>query len=250
MSITSYLPTEVASFIDAFGFPLALGAVAGLAFSWIGRLYRHFRERGQERMGLYLASALQQWTFLVLLTSPYWLLDVILGGRPLAFHLEELRLVATPIPEQMVYWSTGLLLAMTATAWITGALQEALKIPPTRTRLLLQPGTSAETTVWCLVVSPTAGICEEILFRSMLVPFAIGATGDPWLGAAAASLVFGIVHFQQGLTGILATAVMGAILAAGMIFSGSIWPCIVAHALYNMAVPILYRLEEALPEPT
>jgi membrane protease YdiL (CAAX protease family) len=231
----SSLIAEAIRFFNAFGFPLALGATAGLLFWWSGRIYTRYRDSGHERMGLYLSAAIQSWSMLLLITAPYWLVGVVLKGYPIERYLAELSLLAPASPEIMINWSAGLLLAMAAVAWIASAIQEALKIQPTRVRLLLQPTTTAETATWSLLVSPTAGICEEILFRSMLVPFAIRE--------------FGVVHFTQGLTGILATAAMGAILAMGLIFTGSVWPSIVAHALYNMAVPFLFRIDEAEPEP-
>jgi membrane protease YdiL (CAAX protease family) len=239
---TNFL-TEAGRFVDTFGLPLAVGAVVGLTFWWIGRVYTRYRDRGEERMGLYLASALQLWIFLLILTSPYWLVGVILRGQPVERYLLDLSLFAPHEPHALIYWSAGLLLALGVVAWAASAIQQAMRIPPTRVRMLLQPETTRETATWALLVSPTAGICEEIMFRSMLVPFATRELGgDIWLGVAAASLVFGAVHFTQGLTGVLATAAMGAILAVGLISTGSVWPSIIAHTLYNMAVPFLFRV--------
>ncbi len=249
MSDGSNLLNEVVSFLDAFAFPIVLGIATAIMFRWTGRLYSRYRERGQERMGLYVTGALSTWALLFLITSPYWLLSVIVEGVPLRFHLEEFRLTTPLRPEAMVNWSAGLLLAMGIVAWISSAIQEMLKIRTTRIRMLLQPTTPAETATWSLLVSPTAGFCEEVVFRSMLVPFAIRETGDLWLGVAAASFAFGVVHFPQGLTGVFAITAMGAILAIGLIFTGSIWPSIVAHALYNMAVPFLFRVDDEGAEP-
>jgi membrane protease YdiL (CAAX protease family) len=219
-----------------------------LAFRWSGRIYTRHKERGDERMGVYLSAIVQTWTFLLLFTAPYWLVGALLKNEPVARQLRELYLSAPIDPHSMIYWSAGLLLAMGAVAWISSAIQDALKIPPTRLRILMQPTTTRETMTWVLLVAPTAGFCEEIVFRSMLVPFAEREIGDLWLAIAATSALFGVVHFSQGLTGILATAAMGVILAIGLVFSGSVWPSIVAHTLYNMAVPFLFRLGDDVIE--
>lgn len=221
-----------------------------LALRWSGRSYARYKSQGQERMGFYLAAIVQTWALFLLFTAPYWFVGAILKNESVSLQLSDLYLVTPIRPDSMIYSSASLLLAMAALAWIASAIQEALKIPPTRIRILMQPTTTRETAVWILLVSPTAGICEEILFRSMLVPFAVREIGDPWLGVAAASAVFGIVHFTQGIVGVLATAVMGVILAVGLLSTGSVWPSIIAHALYNMAVPFLFRVDETSFQPS
>jgi membrane protease YdiL (CAAX protease family) len=140
----------------------------------------------------------------------------------------------------MVYWSAALLLTLTAIAWASTAVQDA----PTQARLLLHPKTTGEMIFWVLVVAPTAGFCEEVLFRGMLLSFIARETGDVLLAIALPSLAFGALHYAQGLFAVVVTGVMAALFAAVAVHTGSLWPGIVAHTLYDAVAPFLFRLDE------
>lgn len=79
------------------------------------------------------------------------------------------------------------------------------------------------------VVSVTAGVCEEILFRGFLLwYFAV------WTGTAVAvilsSLVFGLGHIYLGAKSVPKTAGAGLVMACLALASRSLWPAIVIHA--------------------
>lgn len=76
-----------------------------------------------------------------------------------------------------------------------------------RIRRLL-PATSAERSLWVLV-SVTAGLCEEFLCRGWLLAFFSSALGFVWVGLLVSSILFGFAHSYQGRSGILGTAVLG-----------------------------------------
>jgi membrane protease YdiL (CAAX protease family) len=241
---------ELVTFLDAVvefathnTFAISMGIVFALTMVWTDRIYESYRSAGRERMGLYLAASIQTWLTLAILTSPYWLLSVVIHGAPLENHLRSLHLTTPIAQSEMVNWSATLLLAMAMIAWIATTAQEALRLKPTRIRRLMQPTTPGETVTWSLLVAPSAGVCEEVLFRGMLLPFVIREADDVNLGIAASSLLFGLMHYTQGALGVLATSAMGVVSALGAVYSGSIWPCIAAHTLYNMAVPFLFRLD-------
>lgn len=84
-----------------------------------------------------------------------------------------------------------------------------------------------------LLVSLSAGIWEELLYRGFLIWFFA-----PWLGpigsAALATLIFGLGHAYQGWRGILRTAALGAVFAAAYIVTGSLWWLIATHALVDI----------------
>jgi membrane protease YdiL (CAAX protease family) len=94
-----------------------------------------------------------------------------------------------------------------------------------------------------VLVSLSAGICEETLFRGFLIRFLHeGALGLPLAAAlVASSLMFGLGHAYQGVKGVLGTAVAG--LAFGLLFllSGSLIACILLHALVDLQIPYVLR---------
>lgn len=79
------------------------------------------------------------------------------------------------------------------------------------------------------VVSVTAGVCEEVLFRGFLLwYFAV------WTGTAVAlilsSLVFGLGHIYLGTKNVPKTAGAGLVMAWLALASRSLWPAILIHA--------------------
>ncbi len=88
------------------------------------------------------------------------------------------------------------------------------------------------------VIAGAAGLGEEFLFR-WSIQGGLGAVGwHPWTALLVASLVFGLCHFLSALYALYA-ATAGLILGLLMQFSGSVWPSVAAHSLYDLAA-ILY----------
>lgn len=90
-----------------------------------------------------------------------------------------------------------------------------------------------ELLAWALV-SLTAGICEELLFRGWMLNFLGRATGSVWIGLALSSLLFGLAHTYQGAKGILATGLVGLVLGLVYIAVGSLVPGQILHALVDL----------------
>lgn len=89
------------------------------------------------------------------------------------------------------------------------------------------PHTPAERSLW-IVVSISAGVCEEIFARGFLLSLVSGFTG---LIAAVpfAALLFGLGHSYQGWSGILKTAGIGFVLTIVALISGSLIPVMLLH---------------------
>ncbi len=112
------------------------------------------------------------------------------------------------------------------------ASPEQLGIALDRIRGLL-PKNSTERAVW-IVVSITAGVCEEILYRGWLLSLFAAALGSVWLGLLVSSILFGLAHAYQGRNGILGTGVLGAIFGIVFIVSGSLIPGQVLHTAMDL----------------
>jgi membrane protease YdiL (CAAX protease family) len=111
----------------------------------------------------------------------------------------------------------------------------------------LLPRNAAERR-WTALLAANAGPSEEIVFRLMLPLVLTLATGRPLLAFAIAGLVFGLVHFYQGWIGIAATTLLGTLLAAVYLASGTIWTAVLLHSLLNLATLWLRPWLAALAE--
>jgi membrane protease YdiL (CAAX protease family) len=85
-----------------------------------------------------------------------------------------------------------------------------------------------------LALALTAGICEEILFRGLL-PWYLGHALGFWGGHALALAIFGGLHGYLGATASLRALLTGIPLAGLYIWTGSLLPSMVLHALADVA---------------
>ncbi len=99
------------------------------------------------------------------------------------------------------------------------------------------------------LLSINAGVVEELLFRLALPLLIFAVVGNAFAAVVASVLVFGLLHAYQGAPGLIASLVVGAILMAIFLLTGSIlWPIIV-HALFDLRslvlIPVVvYRVHE------
>jgi membrane protease YdiL (CAAX protease family) len=103
----------------------------------------------------------------------------------------------------------------------------------------LVPRTEAETRRFD-ALSVTAGICEEVLYRGLLLGSLTPLMGV-WPAVAVSSVVFGLGHAYQGAAGVLKTGVVGLVLALLTVFSGSLWVAMVLHAALDLTSGRLMR---------
>lgn len=103
----------------------------------------------------------------------------------------------------------------------------------TETVRAIMPETGREKGVFA-ALSVTAGFSEEIVFRAYLPAFLLPWTGSYLAGALPVAAVFGFLHAYQGRHGIVRTTAIGIVMAAGVAWTGSLWPSILAHAALDL----------------
>ncbi len=102
---------------------------------------------------------------------------------------------------------------------------------------------------WFRVLSVTAGICEEILFRGFLIAY-FGAYVGVWPAVALSAVAFGFGHFYQGAAGVVKTGLVGAV--AGALYAGTgslLWPMLLHAAVDLQAGAIALRVLPEAPPP-
>jgi membrane protease YdiL (CAAX protease family) len=132
-------------------------------------------------------------------------------------------------PVHGLVWTGGvtlLALALLAAGRLLGRRESALL-----SRLL--PRTGAQRAVF-IVLSLCAGVGEELAYRGFLIPALEVASGSTWLALLVSSVAFGMVHSYQGTAGVMRASALGAVLAAPLLVTGSLYPSIAAHALIDL----------------
>lgn len=101
-------------------------------------------------------------------------------------------------------------------------------------RELLAPKTTKGWVLLLFCVLPIVAGFEELLFRAALVgALSAGYGVSPWLLAGVSSLAFALGHGAQGVAGIVVTGLVGFVLAAAFIATGSFVVVFVAHYVVN-----------------
>jgi CAAX protease family protein len=96
----------------------------------------------------------------------------------------------------------------------------------------LLPRTRAELR-WFELVSITAGVCEELLYRGFMIWYL-----SHWFSivpsAFLAAAIFGVAHLYQGVGGILRTGALGGFLASIYLLTRSLYLPMVLHFMADV----------------
>jgi membrane protease YdiL (CAAX protease family) len=92
---------------------------------------------------------------------------------------------------------------------------------------------------WGAALAVNAGVVEELLFRLAMPALVFGFTGDALVSVAVSIAVFGLLHAYQGIAGVLASTIIGAVLMLVYLGSGSILLAIAVHALFDLRSLVL-----------
>ena len=80
----------------------------------------------------------------------------------------------------------------------------------------------------------SAGIAEELYFR-LLVPLAVAElSGNALAGFAVSTLLFALAHRYQRWPGVIATGIVGVLLAYLYLQSGALWVAMAVHAAIDL----------------
>ena len=186
------------------------------------------------RISIYISSCLVLWALFL--------------GAMLVLHVEGAPLASLGLHFQLdlateAAWTVALVVYSLAVAAGAQALRQRwnLPVPPILARVL--PETPQEMLAFLLIVCPTAGITEEVLFRSFSITRLAALTGDAWTATAIAAVAFAFGHTYQGVIGMASTALIGLGYSVSYLTTGSLMPAIVAHVLHNALSAFLFKFE-------
>ena len=95
-------------------------------------------------------------------------------------------------------------------------------------------GDERQLAYWVAISWTLAALLEEIAFRGWLMTRVaeIGRFDKRWWIASllATSALFGAIHVYQGLSGVIATGLTGAVFGSLYLATGrNLWACVIAH---------------------
>lgn len=141
------------------------------------------------------------------------------------------------------FWVFGILVVFgTAQSLVPQLLAPYFDLPPPdMSRYDFIRGNAQAAVAMALLLPLTAAIPEEIVYRGFLIRqferLYGGGSAAAVLAVVSQALIFGSVHFQWGLGGIVMTSAMGLIWGAAYLLCGrNLWIVILAHSAAHIAL--------------
>ncbi len=188
-----------------------------------------------EREGVYFSSALSIWSLAAL---------AMLAARSSGLTRADLRIEALSTP--LLLGAAGLTVLVGLAIMVVARL---VHVPESPLVEYLIPRTVQEKIAFT-GLSISAGIAEELVFRSFLIAVIARAAGSLAVGVAVSVAVFAVTHAYQGLGGVLRVAFLGLILTAPFLLTGSVFPAMIAHTTLDLTAGlVLAEWLGAGPEP-
>lgn len=214
----------------AFGIFYAVG-IAGVAAVYFDRRLKRAIAAGARnaRLNAYRRATFVQWTLAIT--------TIILWSRE---HRSWPTLGFVPPDDWRLAAGLGVMVGVGAVVLRQNMVVSRLK--PERIEQLRRQVADVEMILphdereyrWFMLLSCTAGICEELLYRGFLTWVVAAYTG---LVAAViiVSVCFGAAHAYQGAKGMVKTGIVALIMSGIVLLSGWLIPAMVTHALVDIA---------------
>jgi membrane protease YdiL (CAAX protease family) len=184
------------------------------------------RDMVVQRPQMYLTSAV---TILFL-----GAVSLTLGSRLVGMEGMGLQIELGRVP-YVILWGAGALALGTGTLWLFLVLRKRGGWSEDRLVHELMPVTPREKGLYA-GLSFCAGFGEELAYRGYAIPAVIVAGGSASAALAVTSVAFAVLHSYQGVLGVVRTGVIGVIMGAVFLHTGSVWPPIFAHVVIDLAV--------------
>ncbi len=167
-----------------------------------------------ERESVYISSALSVWILAAV---------AMLAARFSEIDRADLRLV--PLPPGTLVIAASLTVAAGLALMAIGRLFRMTESPLVQ---FLIPRSGHERIAF-VGLSFSAGIAEELVFRSFLIAALFQASGAMVIAVGVSVAVFAVSHAYQGWSGGLRVGLLGLVLTAPFLLTGSVYPSIIAH---------------------
>jgi membrane protease YdiL (CAAX protease family) len=177
----------------------------------------HFRGN----VTLYLAIIAAEW----ILCLYIWIGSRRAGAAPMrdliGGHWRNMKSVLLDLAVAAGFW-----LVWSAIALGIGSL---LAPSHAETAAFLNPKGPIEVALW-VMMSLTAGFCEELVYRGYLQRQVLALTGSATLAIMAQAVIFGVGHWYQGGLKVIIIAVLGALFGLLAYWRKSLRPGMISHA--------------------
>lgn len=188
----------------------------------------------RDRMLLYLTSIATQWA-----------ITVVIAWRAFARGLSsaEMGLKSTPLAGLLLIGVGGAALFGTAHWFNLRRVGKSTNPAVEQLRSLgakIFPHSKRELALFVLL-SMTAGICEEFIYRGYVCGALFHVHAPVWSVLLISSALFGLAHAYQGRGGVVGTLLLGAVFGLTRILYDSLVPVVLWHATVDIVAGLAGR---------
>jgi membrane protease YdiL (CAAX protease family) len=195
----------------------------------------HSNTLGAHHIHRSLIGIAAEWIFLLL---TWWGLRMrrVPMSELLGFH-RGFHALAEDVGAAAVFWVIAAIILV-----VIGLLLRLAHLSaPQQTLMAIAPRTPLELLLW-LILSTSAGFCEEFAFRGYFLQQFASTGGGIWTGVVCSSLLFGISHGYEGAAGMIAIAAYGAMFCVLALTRKSLRPGMIAHAWHDIFSGVMLAL--------
>jgi uncharacterized protein len=203
--------------------------------SLLGARAAHRGEAGTHHVYRYAFGIGSEWALLLLTWLGLRLKRV--GISELLGFRRGFQAIAEDVAAAAIFWIAAVIIL----AAIGLVLKAAGLSAPQRTLMALAPNTPLEVLLW-MVLSMSAGFCEEFVFRGYFLRQFGSLGARVWLGVLCSSLLFGVSHGYEGAAGMIAITAYGAMFCALALVTKSLRPGMIAHAWHDIFSGVMLML--------
>jgi uncharacterized protein len=126
--------------------------------------------------------------------------------------------------------------------WMKESEEQAAK----QISFLLKKNTVQDLLMNLLFIAVFAGVGEELFFRGVLQRIFIKLFKSPCAGILVTAIIFSAIHLQ--FYGFIPRFILGILLGLIYWYSGSLWPAIIAHTVYDAFAVVMVYFNPALAD--
>jgi membrane protease YdiL (CAAX protease family) len=154
-----------------------------------------------------------------------------------------LLIVSFPLVEQLGLWNRMIHFPPSIAKWMREKEDSAAKI----IQFMLSKHSVKALLMNIIFIAGLAALGEELFFRGVLQRIFIRMFKNPWAGIIITAFLFSAIHMQ--FYGFLPRLLLGVFLGLIYWYSGSLWPAIFAHFIYDASlITLAYFHPEMIKE--
>jgi len=209
---------------------ILVAILVAVTFVMAAEVRRPEAAAGQSHVPRYLVLAVSEW-----LLALYAANGIRASGTPLR-EILGIRWRSARAGAATLLWAAGFWLVKSVVLFFIArgvALAGlASAVEDQRTMRVMAPHGALEAALW-IIVSASAGVCEEFVFRGYLQRQLGALVRSPGLGLVASATIFGLGHLYQGPGPVITITVFGLLFGGLAMASRSLAPGIVVHAVQD-----------------